>query len=205
MTGLFKKQAEIQLPTQKGQLIMEAWASSPEEPMPHIILRTSDALKSEVLNLRIHSECMTGDVFYSNRCDCGGQLAMALDYIEERGGMVIYLRQEGRGIGLINKMHAYNLQDTGMNTVEANVHLGFEPDGRTYDRALEMLQQLQVKKVNLLTNNPVKIQALEHHGIQVINRIPIEVVPNASNHPYLKAKADHLGHVLQSMSLLDPQ
>lgn len=146
--------------------------------------------------VRIHSECMTGDVFHSRRCDCGEQLAKAIEMAAENGGVVIYLRQEGRGIGLINKLKAYNLQDTGLNTADANTHLGFDVDGRQYDLAVEILNDLGIRRIHLLTNNPLKIEAIEHSDIEIVSRIPLVIEPKKENHSYLKTKRELMGHLL---------
>ena len=152
--------------------------------------------KSDVL-MRIHSECLTGDVFGSHRCDCGEQLENALRCIEEQGeGIVIYMRQEGRGIGLTNKIKAYTLQDQGYDTVEANVKLGFPPDMREYSLAAQMLRELDVKSVKLLTNNPEKKEDLERWGITVSKRFPIVIKANSVNAKYLNTKKEKMRHML---------
>ncbi|MBI3230990.1 MAG: GTP cyclohydrolase II [Burkholderiales bacterium] len=148
---------------------------------------------------RVHSECLTGDALFSQRCDCGPQLQQALKNIAEAGrGVLLYLRQEGRGIGLINKIRAYQLQQNGIDTVEANLHLGFEADLRNYNICLPMLQHLQIHALRLMTNNPRKIQALEHHGITVTERVPLVIAGNVHNQFYLNTKAAKLGHLLQA-------
>ena len=148
------------------------------------------------LDVRVHSECLTGEVFESMRCDCDQQLDWALDHIEALGiGMVIYLRQEGRGIGLFNKIRAYALQDSGLDTVEANQELGFPSDMRTYGVAAEILHHLGIGSVNLITNNPRKLDALRQHGIKISSRIPILIEPNDHNRHYLKVKGDKLNHL----------
>lgn len=145
----------------------------------------------------MHSECLTGDVLGSLRCDCGEQLAEALRRIEKAGrGVLLYLRQEGRGIGLINKLRAYELQDRGMDTVEANIALGFKPDLREYDTGAAMLADLGVKKLILMTNNPLKINGLDHYGIEVSGREPIEMTCNEKNAAYLYTKYKKMGHML---------
>lgn len=149
--------------------------------------------------LRIHSQCLTGDTLYSLKCDCGSQLAMALEKIASEGqGMIIYMAQEGRGIGLVNKIRAYELQDKGMDTVEANEALGFADDERDYSYCKEILSSVDISSVKLMTNNPRKIKGLEDVGINVSERVSIEVDPNKHNEDYLKVKADKLGHMMSS-------
>ena len=167
--------------------------------MPHMVLYNPQTDFSGVVNVRIHSECMTGDVFGSMRCECGEQLAWSMDYLGKNGGVLIYLRQEGRGIGIINKLHAYVKQDEGFDTAEANKELGFEYDQRTYEDAVTILQDLGIKKVNLLTNNPAKIQGIDNCILEVVNRIPVEIAPNADNINYLKTKKDFFGHKLNKL------
>jgi GTP cyclohydrolase II len=147
--------------------------------------------------VRIHSECFTGDVLGSRRCDCGEQLDMAMQMIDQRGvGILIYLRQEGRGIGLLKKLQAYNLQDAGMDTVDANIHLGHLADEREYDIAALILESLRVKSIELITNNPQKIQGLQKLGVNVVNRIPIVAAAHNDNLDYLKTKAKKMAHML---------
>lgn len=149
--------------------------------------------------VRLHSECLTGDVFASARCDCGVQLEMALEQIAVQGGVLLYLRQEGRGIGLGNKIKAYELQDQGLDTVQANHQLGFPADQRDYGIAVQMLQSLHIKQIRLLTNNPHKISNLQRYGIKVIDRIPLESPPTLDNIHYLRTKRDKLGHLLENI------
>ena len=191
------RQGAAYLPTSWGKFNMIAYAHTSDDPLPHIAMvhEDFDPLKTPTL-MRIHSECMTGDVFHSHRCDCGEQLAYAMEKAAETGGIVLYLRQEGRGIGLINKLNAYNLQDKGLNTREANVALGFAEDARTYDIAADMLKDLKVQKVALLTNNPLKINALEDLGIEVVERVPILIEPKTENSAYLNTKQREMGHLL---------
>ncbi|MCK4349733.1 MAG: GTP cyclohydrolase II, partial [Candidatus Krumholzibacteria bacterium] len=147
--------------------------------------------------VRVHSQCLTGDLFHSMRCDCGDQLEVALSVIEEEGkGILLYMRQEGRGIGLANKIRAYALQDQGRDTVEANIELGFEVDLRDYGVGAQILWDLGVRQIRLMTNNPRKIIGLQGHGLSVIERVPLEVEPNEINAKYLQTKKDKLGHLL---------
>jgi len=164
--------------------------------MPHIALVAKDFDPTRPVAVRIHSECMTGDVFGSRRCDCGEQLESSLQIAAERGGVVIYLRQEGRGIGLINKLKAYNLQDLGLNTADANTHLGFDVDARQYDCAIYILQDLGIQQVELITNNPIKVEALRRSPLEVVGRIPIIIPPQSESRLYLQTKQDLMGHLL---------
>ena len=163
----------------------------------HVALVKGDVTGDAPVLCRMHSECMTGDVFGSMRCDCGEQLAEALRRIEKAGrGVLIYLRQEGRGIGLINKLRAYELQEKGMDTVEANIALGFKPDLRHYDAGAAILTGLGVRKIILMTNNPLKMDGLEDYGIEVVGRDPIEMSCNERNEAYLYTKYRKMGHLL---------
>lgn len=190
-------QAETNLPTALGNFKILAYATSPQEPQPDIVLvsEKKSADKSAAL-VRIHSECMTGDVFHSLRCDCGEQLDYALKKINEEGGVLIYLRQEGRGIGLIDKLKAYKLQDSGLDTIEANKILGFADDERHYQHAAKILFDLKIKKVRLLTNNPLKITELEKLGIDIVSREPIVIAPGNENERYLNTKKLLMGHLM---------
>ena len=154
--------------------------------------------------VRVHSECLTGDVFHSHRCDCGPQLEAALRQIDEAGGgVLLYMRQEGRGIGLINKLKAYKLQEQGFDTVDANIKLGFAPDLREYGIGAQILKDLGVRKMRLLTNNPRKIRGLEGYGIEVVERVPIQMESNEDNNDYLHTKKLKLGHMLQFDDMKD--
>lgn len=175
---------------------MLAYADKASERMPHLALVADGFDPSKPVPVRIHSECMTGDVFGSRRCDCGEQLEHALKIAAEKGGVVIYLRQEGRGIGLINKLKAYNLQDLGFNTADANTHLGFDVDARQYDAAVFILQDLGISAIELITNNPAKVDALRHSPIQVAGRIPIIIPPQEDSREYLETKQQLMGHLL---------
>ena len=189
-----QKIAEAKLPTHWGEFNVIAFEAKKlnEE---HLLLYMGE-LQNDSL-LRIHSQCLTGDTLYSLKCDCGSQLAMALQRISEQGvGMLIYMAQEGRGIGLVNKIRAYELQDKGMNTVEANEALGFAADERDYSYCKEILSTVNISSVRLMTNNPRKIKGLEDVGIKVTERVSIEIEPNKHNEDYLKVKADKLGHMI---------
>ena len=150
--------------------------------------------------VRIHSQCLTGDVFHSNKCDCGRQLNNAMKLIEEEGlGAIIYQKQEGRGIGIMNKIRAYALQDAGMDTVEANISLGFEADLRQYDTCVAIIKQLGLRRIRIMSNNPDKIEALREAGLEVVERIPMEFEPHAKSLEYLKTKKEKLGHMLDEL------
>jgi len=162
----------------------------------HVALVLGDVSNGEPVDMRMHSECLTGDAMFSQRCDCGPQLEAALKHIAEAGrGILLYLRQEGRGIGLINKIKAYHLQDEGADTVEANEQLGFDADLREYDIAHDMLEHLNIHKIRIMTNNPKKIRALEDNGIEIVERIPSKHGENPHNCHYLSTKAGKLGHM----------
>ncbi len=192
-----QRQVEAHIPSDWGNFNIIAYAESPDDPTPHVALVAEDFDPAQPVLVRIHSECMTGDVFHSRRCDCGEQLDRALELAAEQGGVVIYLRQEGRGIGLINKLKAYNLQDTGLNTADANTHLGFEVDSRQYDLAVKILQDLGIRRIHLLTNNPLKMEAIEHSPIEIVSRVPLLIEPKKENRSYLKTKRELMGHLLQ--------
>ncbi len=192
-----KKQAEAMIPTPWGRFNMVAFAEEETEWMPHLALVHEDCNPEETVVVRIHSECITGDLFGSKRCDCGAQLERSLEVAAKRGGVVLYLRQEGRGIGIINKLKAYQLQDKGLNTIDANTHLGLEVDSRHYDIAIEMLMALGISKINLLTNNPKKIEAFDNSPVQLIEREEIAIPPSSENYSYLKTKQDDMGHLFK--------
>lgn len=163
----------------------------------HCVLIKGEVQDQEDITIRIHSECLTGDIFTSLKCDCGEQLHESLRIISEKGqGMILYLRQEGRGIGLFNKVNAYALQDQGQDTIQANHSLGFETDLRDFSIAIEALQHLGIKSVHLLSNNPEKIGVLAHSGIEVKSVIPLIIEANTHNHDYLKTKKEALNHLL---------
>ena len=192
--SLFSHLVSSRLPSEYGRLVIDAFDSGREE-QPHIAIY-NEGVRKEVVNVRIHSECITGDLFGSLRCDCGGQLKSSLKFIDEQGGMLIYLRQEGRGIGLVNKLKAYNLQDEGADTIAANHQLGFETDLRTYEAAVAMLKHFGIQRIHLMTNNPEKLEAFETSGISIESRIPLIIQSVAENERYLQTKKDDLGHML---------
>jgi len=184
------------IPTKHGEFILHYYSNNIDDK-EHIALVKGNVDGQEKVFVRIHSECFTGDVLGSRRCDCGEQLDMALQLINKAGsGVLVYLRQEGRGIGLLKKLQAYNLQDKGMDTVDANIHLGYLADEREYSIAALILESLNIKSIELITNNPKKIEALKKLGIDVVSRIPIEVAAHAENVGYLKTKAKKMAHIL---------
>lgn len=183
------------LPTQWAEFTIYGFEDE-QTGKEHIALVLGDVANGEAVDVRMHSECLTGDALFSMRCDCGPQLEAAMKLIAEQGrGALLYLRQEGRGIGLINKIKAYHLQDGGADTVEANEQLGFEADLREYDIAHDMLIHLKIKKIRLMTNNPRKVNALEEHGFEVVERLPWKHGENPHNSHYLSTKAGKLGHM----------
>ncbi|MFS0863491.1 bifunctional 3,4-dihydroxy-2-butanone-4-phosphate synthase/GTP cyclohydrolase II [Fredinandcohnia sp. 179-A 10B2 NHS] len=192
---LVKKEVEVILPTEYGEFRAVGY-SNVVDGKEHIALIKGDISPSEPTLVRVHSECLTGDVFGSLRCDCGPQLHAALTQIEKEGaGVLLYMRQEGRGIGLLNKMRAYKLQEEGYDTVEANEKLGFLPDLRDYGIGAQILKDIGVSKMKLLTNNPRKIAGLEGYELEVVDRIPIQMEVNKANEKYLKTKNEKLGHM----------
>ncbi|MEO1451964.1 MAG: GTP cyclohydrolase II [Bacteroidota bacterium] len=190
-----QRESEAEMPTKWGTFRMIAYNNQPYE-MPHLALMHGTFSPGDPVLVRIHSECMTGDVFGSARCDCGEQLDTALQRVALNGGVVVYLRQEGRGIGLVNKLKAYNLQDEGFNTVDANLKLGFESDSRRFDIAICILKDLGISHVRLMTNNPEKIAAFDTDEIEFVERVPLEIAPNHKNRFYLQTKRDEMGHLL---------
>ncbi len=188
--------ATAELPTRYGQFQIVAFLNN-RDGKEHIAVLHGDVEGAENVLTRIHSECLTGDVLGSLKCDCGPQLDQALSEIAQSpAGMVLYMRQEGRGIGLANKILAYSLQDTGLDTVEANRHLGFDDDLRHYDISAEMIKLLGIKSIELMTNNPSKVDGLIEAGVKVIRRKPIKIVPNPFNARYLETKRTKSGHLL---------
>jgi GTP cyclohydrolase II len=191
-----QKQVHSSIPTASGLWYIDAYADDESEPMPHLAIYPPGLDTDGVVVVRVHSECFTGDVLGSKRCDCGAQLEKSLEVITREKGVLIYLRQEGRGIGLINKLKAYNLQDEGFNTIDANHQLGFETDEREYHVATVILKDLGIQKIRLLTNNPEKVESLVRDGIVITDRIPLMIEPNEDNEAYLRVKRDLMGHFL---------
>src|SRR5215210_1384674 len=188
--------ASPKLPTDFGDFRVFAYKSdiTGEE---HVALVKGEITEEDEVLVRVHSSCLTGDVFHSNRCDCGDQLERAFELIEKEGkGVILYLLQEGRGIGLINKLRAYELQDQGDDTIEANAKLGFAPDIRDYGTGSQILRDLGVRKIRLMTNNPAKYVAIEGFGLQIVERVPLEIAPSSETRKYLEAKKKKLGHIL---------
>jgi len=193
---LVRRGPTTRLPTRYGEFRITAY-ENPLYPSPDLALTMGDVSTSEPVLVRVHSECLTGDVFGSGRCDCGDQLQLAMELVAAEGrGVILYVRQEGRGIGLHNKLRAYQLQDQGLDTVEANERLGFPADLRTYGLGAQILRDLGVQRLRLLTNNPRKVVGLEGHGLEIVARLPLEVAPGRDNQRYLEVKQQKLGHLL---------
>ena len=187
---------EVDLPTAHGHFRLKMYKSR-ISGLEHLALVKGDVSDGSPVLARVHSECFTGDVLGSERCDCGPQLHRAMEMIEHEGrGVVLYMRQEGRGIGLANKLHAYRKQEEGLDTVEANVALGFKPDLRDYGEGAQILVDLGIRKLRLLTNNPCKIAGLEGYGLEIVERVPIVIPPNAYDRRYLDTKREKMGHLI---------
>ena len=187
---------EADMPTKWGHFRLIPFRQT-ATGLEHIALIKGEWKEDEPILVRVHSSCATGDILGSKRCDCGEQLHKAMQMIEEEGkGVIIYMQQEGRGIGLMNKIAAYKLQEEGMDTVDANIHLGFKPDERDYGCGAQMLRQLSVHKMRLMTNNPTKRVGLEAYGLEIVENVPIEVTPNEYDYRYLKTKKERMGHTL---------
>lgn len=191
--------AEAKLPSEHGDFIVKIFENT-VDGKEHVAIVKGDVSTAEPVLVRVHSECLTGDIFGSFRCDCGPQLHAALDRIEQEGrGVVLYMRQEGRGIGLTNKIKAYALQEQGLDTVEANVHLGFPPDPRDYGIGAQILHELGIQKMKLMTNNPKKRVGLQSYGLEVTELVSLEVPATADNQSYLETKRDKMGHILRHL------
>lgn len=196
MDKLVHRVAETTLPTRYGDFKAVVYTNDVDD-QEHIVLIKGEIDSAREIMVRVHSACLTGDVFGSKRCDCGGQLHNAMRMVDQEGvGIILYMQQEGRGIGLVNKLKAYALQEQGFDTVEANIKLGFKPDLRDYGIGAQILRDQGVKKMRLITNNPKKIVGLEGYGLEVTDRLSIEVAPVPENLAYLKAKKDKMGHLL---------
>lgn len=193
---MLKLQAESNVPTQFGEFRIMAFSEDDKNWMPHMALIAKDTDLEKPTNVRIHSECITGEVFHSKKCECGEQLDSAMKYMQENGGIILYLRQEGRNIGIINKLKAYALQENGLDTVQANLQLGLPADNRDFSVAIDMLEQIGVKSVNLMTNNPEKIKFIKDSNIGYNSRIPLQIKSNEASASYLKTKRDYFGHLL---------
>ena len=194
--SLIEVGSEVDMPTQYGHFRLSPFRQK-SKGLVHMALIKGSWDKNEPILVRVHSSCATGDILGSMRCDCGEQLHKSLQMIEKEGkGVLVYMQQEGRGIGLMNKIAAYKLQEQGMDTVEANVHLGFKPDERDYGCGAQMLRHLGVHKMRLMTNNPTKRVGLEAYGLEIVENVPIEITPNQYDYRYLKTKQDRMGHTL---------
>jgi len=195
--GLIERGETVFLPTQNGEFMLTPFRDL-TTGLEHVVLSKGEWTKDEPILCRVHSSCMTGDIFGSKRCECGEQLTKAMQMIEAEGrGLIVYMNQEGRGIGLMNKIRAYKLQEQGEDTVEANVHLGFRPDERDYGVGAQILREMNACKLRLMTNNPVKRVGLESYGIEIVENVPIEIAPNRWNERYMRTKKEKMHHDLK--------
>ena len=202
---LVRRAAETTLPTEYGAFDLVVYETDIDD-LNHLALVKGEVSGEQDVLVRVHSECMTGDVFHSMRCDCGAQLHEAMRLIEQEGsGVLVYMRQEGRGIGLVNKIKAYTLQDQGMDTAEANLHLGFDPDPREYGIGAQILLDLGITTMRLITNNPVKRKGLQGYGLTITDRVPIEIRSNPHNKKYLDTKREKFGHLLSGTEQAAPE
>ena len=196
-SGLIEKGETVFLPTQNGEFMLTPFRDL-TTGLEHVVLTKGEWRADEAVLCRVHSSCMTGDIFGSQRCECGEQLKKAMQMIEAEGkGIVVYMNQEGRGIGLMNKIRAYKLQEQGDDTVEANIHLGFQPDERDYGVGAQILREMGAYKLRLMTNNPVKRVGLESYGIEIVENVPIEIQPNRWNERYMRTKKEKMHHNLK--------
>ena len=194
---LIRKEEDVSLPTKWGDFRLLAYTQL-DNGATHMVLKKGEWEEGEPVLVRVHSSCATGDIFGSCKCDCGDQLHRAMEMIDKEGkGLVVYMSQEGRGIGLVNKLKAYHLQEQGLDTVDANLKLGFKADERDYGIGAQILRDLNVKKMRLITNNPVKRSGLEGYGLQIVETVPIVIEPNPHNQRYLKTKQERMGHDLK--------
>ena len=196
---LIKEEVSVEMPTEWGDFKMKAFTQK-NTGEQHLALYKGEWNEDEPILVRVHSSCVTGDIFGSCRCDCGPQLHKSMEMIQKEGkGIIVYMNQEGRGIGLVNKLHAYKLQENGVDTVDANLQLGFKPDLRDYGVGAQILRYMGVTKMRLMSNNPTKRAGLIGYGLEVVDNIPIEIVPNKYNQEYLKTKRDKMGHTLSNL------
>ena len=195
--GLIERGETVFLPTQSGEFMLTPFRDL-TTGLEHVVLTKGEWTEDEAVLCRVHSSCMTGDIFGSQRCECGEQLKKAMQMIEAEGkGIIVYMNQEGRGIGLMNKIRAYKLQEQGDDTVEANIHLGFRPDERNYGVGAQILRKMGACKLRLMTNNPVKRVGLESYGIEIVENVPIEIQPNRWNERYMRTKKEEMHHDLK--------